>query len=165
MTDFAVRFPNPVPLHLPLRAAHARPDVPALLQTAEDGQYRELQHAFRPGGGIASADEVTNLLRWRTDQPISVLARWIVDHRVLSFDWQSLTMLPLFQFDLSTMTLREPVSQVIRELVPALGGWDVALWFARPNAWLEDASPIVAIHTDARAVYDAARADRFVARG
>ena len=165
MTDAAVRFPDQVPFRSPPRAVHAYRGVPALLQKEEDGRYRELLHAFRPGGGIASADEVTNLLRRRTDQPISVLARWIVDHQALSFRWQSLTMLPLFQFDLSTMTLRQPVSEVNRELLPALGGWDVALWFARPNAWLGDVPPVEAIATDARAVYDAARADRFLARG
>lgn len=138
--------------------------VPALLQANEDYQYREMERSFRANGGIASADEVTAMLGKHTDQPISMLARWIVGREVLNFDWRAHKMLPLFQFELRTMTLRPSVTDVISELVPVLNDWELALWFARPNGWVHDAAPVETIDVDARAVYDAARADRYLAR-
>lgn len=146
----------------PAAAGHS---VAALLQTVKDREYREMQQAFRAGGGLANSDEVTRLLGVRTEQPISVLARWIVAHEVVSFEWNSRTMLPLFQFDLPAMTLRPEVAVVIRELAHVLSDWEIGLWFARPNAWLGDAAPIDSLASDPRGVHDAARADRYLARG
>lgn len=138
--------------------------LPLLLQSPEACQYRELNRAFRASGGIVSSEEILTLLMRHTSQPISRLAHWIVDHEVISFPWQSRTMLPLFQFDLATMTLRPPVSAVVHELAPALGDWDICLWFVAPNAWLADASPLEAIAQDAPAVLDAARGERYLLR-
>ncbi|OUM02016.1 hypothetical protein [Variovorax sp. JS1663] len=124
-----------------------------------------MDQAFRASGGIAGSDEVTALLRRHTDQPISVLARWIVDRDVLCFHWQSRSMLPLFQFDPHTLTPRQPVVAVLGELAPALSDWEIALWFARCNPWLDDAAPVDAIDVDQRAVYEAARVDRYLIHG
>ena len=138
--------------------------VPVLLQANEEYQYREMERSFRDNGGIASADEVIAMLGRHTDQPISMLARWIVDREVLSFDWQARKVLPLFQFEMRALTLRPPVIDVIRELLPVLNDWELAFWFARPNGWLDGAAPVETIDLNARAVYDAARADRYLAR-
>lgn len=146
------------------RLPPGRRGVPALLQANQDYQYREMERSFRANRGLASADEVTALLVRHTDQPISMLARWIVARDVLSFDWQARKLLPLFQFEPQTMTLRSSVVDVIRELAPVLNDWELALWFARPNGWLDDAAPVDTIDSDAGAVYDAARADRYLAR-
>lgn len=160
---------------LPLQSAHSqihstsrlplRGATPTLLLTTQESEYREMDQAFRASGGIAESGEVTALLRRRTDQPISVLARWIVDREVLNFRWRSRVMLPLFQFDLPTVTLRQPVVDVLWELAPALSDWEIALWFARRNPWLDNAPPVDAINVDQRAVYEAARADRYLIQG
>jgi len=60
----------------------------------------------------------------------------------VSFEWQSLTMLPLFQFDPSTMALRAGVTKVAMELTRVFDGWDLALWFAQPNCWLGGSAPV-----------------------
>jgi hypothetical protein len=164
MRDVPVRFARHRPYPAPGRSRPARQGVPALLQTAEDLEYREMEHVLRGSGGMVSTDEVTALLAARTDQPISLLARWIVDHEVVSFEWNGHTMLPLFQFDLATMTVRPEATAVIRELAAALSDWEICLWFARPNAWLGDAAPVESLRVDPRAVHDAARADRYLAR-
>ena len=165
MRDFPLSSPDHGQVHSIPRSISARRGLPALLQTTEDFQYREMELAFHSSGGIVSSDEVTDLLQARTSQPISVLARWIVAHNVLSLAWQSRMMLPLFQFDLHTMTVREAVTDVIRELVPVMTDWDAALWFAQPNAWLGNSAPVDTIEADARAVFEAARTERYVARG
>ena len=145
-------------------SAAARAPLPAILQKAEDAQYREMEHGFNATGGMASYEELTQLLRRHTDQPISQLARWIVEHEVLSFERHGWTLVPMFQFDVDSMTLRQPVRDVLRDLLPTLGGWETAFWFVRPNAWLGNATPLEAIARDPRAVHDAARAEGYLAR-
>jgi len=155
---------RPLPSILP-RSFPSRRNVPALLQTAAVLEYREMEHAFRRTGGIVSVDEIVMLLGRHTDQPISQLARSIVGHEVLSFQWRSRTVLPAFQFDPATMAPRADVSAVTRELAPTLDDWETCLWFARPNALLGDARPLDAIALDAHAVREAARCARYMLRG
>lgn len=134
-------------------------------QRLDDNQFLEMELAFSASGGIAHSEEVVQRLRKAVEQPISLVARWIVDRRVVSFVWQSQTWLPMFQFDMSTATLHPGVAEVMEELVSAFDDWDVAMWFVRPNAWLGDSMPVSVIDSDVRAVLDAARVDRFIAHG
>jgi hypothetical protein len=80
-------------------------------------------------------------VRKRSEQPVSIIARWIVERLAVSFEWQSQTMLPMFQFDLPGLTLRPCVAEVVQELRDVFDGWDLALWFAESNAWLCGAAP------------------------
>lgn len=165
MIDPAVCRSQPYAIPAFQRSARSSPCIPALLQPAEVSQYRQMEAAFRGRGGISSADEVVSLLNRHTDQPISRLARWIVDHQVLSFQWRSGTKLPLFQFDLLSMVPQPSVVAVISELVPALSDWEICLWFAAPNAWLAEATPVEEIVQNAPAVIEAARTERYLVRG
>ncbi|MDM0022283.1 hypothetical protein [Variovorax saccharolyticus] len=165
MIDQAARHSQPFAIPPFQRSTRPSPCIPALLQPAEVTQYRQMEAAFRASGGIVSADEVVSMLNRHTDQPISQLARWIVDHRVLSFQWRSGTKLPLFQFDLPSMVPRSRVVAVISELVPALSDWEVCLWLVTPNAWLAEAKPFEELDQNASAVIDAARAERYLLRG
>jgi hypothetical protein len=122
-------------------------------------------HTYRRTGGLVNCDEAALLLRRHREQPISVLARWIVARAVVSFSWQSQTLLPLFQFDLCDMSLRHGAAEVIGELSGVFDNLDLAAWFTEPNAWLANAAPVDALETDQPAVLQAARADRFVVRG
>lgn len=139
--------------------------APVLRRRLEDRQFCLMERAFRPTGGLVGGDEVVRLLRRRSDQPISMLARWIVSREALSIEWHARTLLPLFQFKLADMNLRPEVTTVLRELSDVYDDWGVALWFANPNAWLDHSAPVDVMGRDAGAVMDAARADRFVVRG
>ena len=141
-----------------------RASIPLLLRRP-DRQLLSMVQAFRTTGGVVCGDELAYLLRRRSKQPISIVARWIVGRQVVSFEWQSQTMLPLFQFDPSNMALRSCVVEIVRELVDTYDDWEAAWWFASPNAWLDGAMPVERIDKDAQEVLDAARADRFIARG
>lgn len=138
---------------------------PAWRLATQDRQFLSMLTAYRRTGGVATGDEVAGLMQKHWDQSVSTVARWIVGRSVLSFTWQSQTLLPLFQFDLSTMSLRPCVTAVLRELVCAFDEWDLALWFAEPNAWLDDAAPADLVSNDPVSVLKAAQADRFIARG
>jgi hypothetical protein len=131
-----------------------------------DRQYVVMSEAFETSGGLVDCDALVRRMRKHWDQPISRLARWIIMRRVVSFAWQSQLMLPMFQFDPATMTVRPDVSQVIAELSDGFDDWGLALWFAQPNTWLGGQAPASLIGAvDAPGIGDAARADRFVARG
>ncbi len=150
---------------LTLSPSSDQPPVAVLQRRLEDRQLCLMERGFRSTGGIVSGDDVARLLRRRSDQPLSMLARWIVSREVVHFEWRSRTLLPLFQFELSTMRLGPEVTAIVRELEDVFDDWTMALWFAKPNTWLDDAAPAEVIYRDSRAVMNAARTDRFVARG
>ena len=124
-----------------------------------------LRDAFSDIGGVVNGDALASLWRGCTEQPISLLARWIVQREVISFSWHSQTLLPLFQFDLETLQVRPGVPQVIAELREAFDDLELADWFTRPNSWLQGSTPARRFESDLRAVLQAARADRYVALG
>jgi hypothetical protein len=138
---------------------------PPYTQRLEDRQFLEMEQSFRPSGGLVSGDELVRHLRRHHEQPISTLARWIVERQVVSLSWQGQTLLPMFQFEPSDMGMNPAVAASVRELKDIFDDWDLALWFARPNIWLFDRAPVQLIVSDPLAVRNAARADRFIALG
>ena len=119
-----------------------------------------LPEAFKASGGALTGSEIAELLRLRMDQPISVLARWIVSRQVVTFAWQSNLLLPLFQFDFARSAVRDGLRQVLVELSTRNDEPQIALWFSQPNARLAGLKPADCLSTDAGAVLAAARAAR-----
>jgi hypothetical protein len=152
----------------PRWAASASPVVDRERSTddAESRRMIIMELAYRQYGGLASADEVVNMLSERHHaQSLSRVARWLVARDVVSFEWKSRTWLPLFQFELHTMALRPEVTLVVRELSGVFDGWELASWFASPNIGLGNMTPVAAITALPAAVCEAARVDRFIAHG
>ncbi len=129
----------------------------------EDRQLAAMSCGFRRHGGVATANELLRLMRRRSDQPISALARWIVDRNVVHFAWQGVTLLPLFQFDRDSMLLNPIVISVVRELRDGFDDWQIALWFVTPNARTNGLAPVDAFESNPLAALAAARTDRSVA--
>ncbi len=140
-------------------------NVSSAFERIERIQYEAMNHAFRSHGGFVCTDEVAQRLRSVVDQPISRLARWIVSRSVISISWRAQTLMPAFQFQLAEMSIRPCFSDVIQELRDVFDNWELAMWFAAPNAWLDYAAPVAIMADDALAVLQAARTDRFIARG
>jgi len=128
-----------------------------------DRQLAAMACGFQRHAGLATADEVVRLIRRRSEQPISSLARWIVDREVVHFAWQGATLLPLFQFDHSCMQPNPVVTGVVRELRDAFDDWAIALWFVTPNAGTNGVAPVDAFESDPLAALAAARKDRLAA--
>ena len=147
----------------PSRAA--RWPMPFGIETECHRQFRSMSSVYQRTGGLATGDAVAQRLAIFSDQPISVMARWIVDRIVVSFRWQSQTLVPLFQFDTAPMSLHAEVADIVRELIPAFDDWETALWFSEPNGWLGGGVPAEMVLRHRGAVLEAARADRFVALG
>lgn len=138
---------------------------PYRLAAAADDAFVVMLAAYRCSGGLARVDEVVALLESRGRPGVATLARWIVERGVISFEWQAQTWLPWFQFRAADHMPDAALRAVFDELSGVYDGWEMAGWFVRPNSALADGAPLDRIAGDPAAVLQAARADRFVARG
>ena len=127
------------------------------------GQFAEMSRTYGLYGGLATGDEVVWRMKDRWRQPISVLAKWIVGRSIVNVAWRSCFLIPVFQFT-PHMGIRTGVSAVLDELASVFDDWEIAFWFAEPNAWLRGERPLDLVSIDDAAITEAARADRFVAR-
>ena len=131
----------------------------------EDRQSVAMLDVFDRHGGVLTTDAAVALLRPAHDQPVSLLAHWIVSRDVLHFVWNFETVLPRFQFNRWGTGIRDEVACVLCELRKAFDDWSLATWFATPNNFLSDLTPVDALSDDPQSVIQAARLDRFIALG
>ncbi|WP_439517482.1 hypothetical protein [Hydrogenophaga sp.] len=138
-----------------------------------DEHWAATARAFADTGGLVSGDELAELLRQHAVgqenvspvDPVSLVARWIVTHSVVTVDSPWGRLLPLFQFDLPRTAVHAGMRPLLSELRGAFDDTELATWFVTGNDWLSGACPAHAMHTDLQAVRQAARSDRFVAVG
>lgn len=135
------------------------------LRPSKDSQFSTLCIAYDTHGGLVGGDELAHRLRPHLDQPISVVARWIVQREIVNIYWRSQWLIPMFQFSASDMRIHPAVRGAMTELTSVLDDWDIATWFVQPNTWLNDNRPLDRLQCDAAAVIRAARAGRSVANG
>ena len=124
---------------------------------------------LEPFGGAVDDSEILKTLRGTCSQPLSVVARWIVDRRVLHLPWGSAIFFPSFQFASDGRGgAYQPIPGVHRALMELDGIFDeleLVEWFAKPNNWLSSRAPAALVGMDADCVALAARADRYIANG
>ncbi|HXD07173.1 MAG TPA: hypothetical protein VN680_14045 [Burkholderiaceae bacterium] len=131
----------------------------------EDRELLQMREVYARHGGLWSGDDIARAMRHRATQPLSVIAKWIVEREVVHLSRHSFILLPMFQFDPMELKLRPGVREVLLELRDALDDWELCAWFAQPSTWLDGAAPVDRLASHAQAVVQAARADRFVALG
>ncbi|RYE66914.1 MAG: hypothetical protein EOO81_11000 [Oxalobacteraceae bacterium] len=129
------------------------------------GRLATMQLAFSKIGDVCSGDAVSVLLQARTNQPISLLARWIVDRNILSFEEHGERWIPMFQFAREDMSIKNTVQTIICELRDVFDDWELVEWFATPNAVLFGERPADVAWRGNPSAIEAARLDRFVATG
>ena len=133
--------------------------------TPSDHAFVGLVTAFRRYGGLARGDEIADRLLQLHGTNLSSLARRIVARELICFEWHGELWLPLLQFDWVDMSLQPAMKQVAAELAGVFDAWEVCCWLATPNSSLDDRTPLDVLENDPGAVLQAAREDRFVARG
>lgn len=121
--------------------------------------------SFRATGGVARVDDLVRRFRSHGGASAAVLASWIERRQVICFEWRDAIWLPWFQFHRVDLVPHPQLAPVFDELTPVFDAWEMADWFARPNAWLAHRTPVALLVSDLAAVRDAARADRFIANG
>jgi len=129
----------------------------------EDRQFLEMSRCFGIRGGWVTGDEMSRRLRRHWDQPISVLANWVTKREIVNVAWRSGILIPVFQFDTQDSRVRPVVPAALAELEGVFDDWEIAVWFAQPNAWLDEQRSLEVAAWDDDAVVQAALADRFIA--
>jgi hypothetical protein len=130
-----------------------------------DYAFIELLNAFRPHGGLMRGDDLAELLVRRRRGDHAGLARMIVAGRMISFAWNHDYWVPVFQLDGYSLDVRRGPEAAMAQLCGVFDGWDAAVWFATPNPWLHDQTPLDLVDADADAVVNAARIARFLLKG
>lgn len=146
-----------------MRPAHGQTSAPDTFRRLEDRQFLDMSRAFAAQGGWVSGDEMTRRMRPHWNQPISVLARWIVKREIVNVVWHSRVLIPVFQFRSDDLQIRPVVRAALAELEVVFDDWEIAAWFAQPNVWLGEQRPLDLAAGNHVAVIEAARADRFIA--
>ena len=143
-----------------LQAPSMHPTCATPSRRRGDLAHLELIERYSSQGGLASTDEVVHLMRpyWR--QPISMLAKWIVGRRVLSFSWRSQILLPHFQFETPRMTPKQVIVDCSIELGNMVDDEGFAAWFSRRCEWLDGRMPLELISDDPGLAVEAAARTR-----
>jgi hypothetical protein len=124
--------------------------------------FSAMGKAFRASGGLVRGDDLVHVMAARRYGDYLSLARLIVAREVLSFDWNDSFWLPMFQFDPRDLSFRPELRELIKRLHSDMDGWNLAVWFAQPNAGLHHLAPVDLLPTDLSGVLGAARADRII---
>jgi len=117
-----------------------------------------LLEAFRATGGTAPGEIVGRLLEEHQVGNAVSLAKLIYTGQAFGFEWRDSLWIPMFQFDANDLALKASAQNVRAELPSLWSGWQVASWFAAPNARLDGHSPADRLDSDLEAVVQAAQA-------
>jgi len=117
----------------------------------------ELLRRYEENGGLVTGDHLAGLLSDRVDQAISMVARWILAHRVVYLRSQGQLLLPWFQFDRQRLAPCPELTDVVGALWERCEDSEIAAWFVTRHAALEGQWPLHALRTDLPAVLHAAR--------
>lgn len=155
MQLFETRVPPPSPWHAsPL----AQPDTGGP-QVSEE--FLRMLKVYRHSGGLLRAPEAAARCKPRSGADATMLALWIRQRKVVSFEWLSRVWLPVFQFNRHDMSRQRGLDAVLSELTGVHDDWALAGWMSQPNAWLAGATPADTLASAPCEVLQAARAQRF----
>lgn len=86
-----------------------------------------------------SAHEVRAASGLSPKNPSEPASRWKRERRVFAVRHGGRDLFPAFQFDDGYP--RPVIKQILRELPPTATDWQIAIWFASGNGWLDGAEP------------------------
>jgi len=140
----------------------ATPSLRAQLPGSQtvDELFLHMLDAYRISGGLFRGSEVNTLLEGRGRHPAGTVDKWRATNEVIHFEWQRLTWMPRFQFDMAAKTPWAAVGLVATELAGFFDNWEMAVWFAQPSTALGGRPPLDALRSDPDRVIQAARHDR-----
>ena len=85
------------------------------------------------------------------------MAKLIYTGQAFGFEWRDSLWIPMFQFDANDLALKASAQSVRAELPSSWSGWNVATWFAAPNARLDGRSPADRLDSDLETLVVVAR--------
>lgn len=128
------------------------------IQAPSGHGFIALLEAFRITGGTAPAPILANLLAQHQVGTVVSLAKLVYSGKIFCFQWRGNDWIPMFQFETEDLALKVSAQSVRAELPSLWSGWQVASWFAGPNARLDGHNPADWLDSDLEAVVQAAQA-------
>jgi len=118
--------------------------------------FIDMMVAFRGFGGILRSPQIDEHVRLhRRSIDSDDLGGASEDYRI-EFEWDESHWLPLFQFEHDCARISPRVLAAARALPGTFTGWDVAVWFATPNRWLDQQRPVFLLASECDRVCAAA---------
>lgn len=130
--------------------------LPAAL-VAQARRNAEARLSFLTEFGAMSAEQVADLAGSKAKNRHETASRLKREGRVFAVEHEGLAFYPAFQFDTAGRS-RPAVAQVLA--ASDLDGWELALWFATPNGWLDQQRPVDLLDGAPEQVVGAAAEDR-----
>ncbi len=130
---------------------------PAFPATPDGHGFIALLEAFRATGGTAPSEFVSRLLEEHQVGSSACLAELVDTGRVFGFRWRAALWIPMFQFGADDLAPKLGAQQVRAELPSGWSAWEVASWFAMPNAALGSRSAAELLDAELDAVLRVAR--------
>jgi hypothetical protein len=142
----------------------AMPPLPALSsQNARAWQIEQnakLRAQFIEQCELASSKQVADLLDSKAKNRAATASHLKDKGKIFSVRLHGQDYFPTFQFDLLARRCHPEMAQLIQILARDYDpGWQLALWFAGPNEWLEGQTPLALWVHDRAAVVQAAKAE------
>lgn len=126
----------------------------------QDRAFIALLNAYRPYGGLSRLHGLTADGQVESEGREIVVGKLIDEGELFGFHWHDDVWIPMFQFDMPGPKVALGPQRITAQLGRGVDGWVIASWFVRPNAWLENHSPIECLNSRLPEVLEAAA--RFV---
>jgi hypothetical protein len=171
-------------LLIPVASFTTRPSSETVLRDASDGslsatraascsdqQFLQLLGLYRALGGLTRLQQVQDSVDQIGDarEPMhredDRVERWLAERRIFAVRWSDRSWVPQFQVERSSRRPFAHIADILGVLDDTFDDAEIAAWFATANVWIGGRAPAAALESDTVAVLDAARADRFIARG
>lgn len=139
----------------------ALPELPlAAARDWQNEQNAQLRLQFIDKcGALLSSHEVANLLQSKAKNRAAAANHLKEKGRVLCLRLHGHDVYPAFQFDTQACHVYREMADIIQALSRDFeAGWQMALWFITPNAWLLGQLPLILWPVQKSAVVSAARA-------
>jgi hypothetical protein len=127
--------------------------------SAMDDAFVGLLDAYRKHGGLSRIDVLPAGGRFCCHGQNRLVQDLLHDGEIFGFPWNDSTWLPLFQFDMGSLSIETKPKLVTSSLGHGMDGWALAIWFVEPNAMLESHCPIECLGSRLSDVLYAARAN------
>jgi hypothetical protein len=132
-------------------------DAPAAVEAqASSVGFTALLSGYGSAGGTVRGEDLARLFKDRLRGDYTSLAKLLADGHVFGFKWRDVLWIPMFQFDVRDLSVKNWSRLVLGALPAKLSGWALATWFAQSNPQLEGRRPIDVLDVNLPKVVQAA---------
>ena len=118
-----------------------------------------LRNQFMREVGALTSQEVAELGQSQAKNRAAHAHRVKTENKIFAVEYQGDDRYPAFQFDLNTGKPKPVIKQMLETVKGQWSGWQLALWCATPNGYLDDKAPMECLDETPDKVLDALRGE------